>query len=124
MNATEAKNLLRRLQTQGRLPDEWDVKVAEVCADYLHSDYGREKLREIYVRRALLVGAMPKAEVKPTGTEAIVCQDIARRQALEVAKYGKTVSENPLPLREWIQHAYEECLDLAVYLRRAMEEIR
>lgn len=59
----------------------------------------------------------------PTGTEARVCADITRRQALGLAKYGTTVEANPLPLPAWLQHAYEETLDQAIYLRRAMEEI-
>lgn len=59
----------------------------------------------------------------PTGTEAAVCDDIARRQALGIAKYGTTVADNPLSLREWLQHAYEETLDKAIYLKRAIEEI-
>jgi len=58
----------------------------------------------------------------PTGTEARDCEDIAKRQAFGIAKYGQTVSENPLSLREWLNHAYEECLDQAVYLKRAIEE--
>lgn len=57
------------------------------------------------------------------GTEARVIADIAQRQAQGIAKYGTTVADNPLTLREWLQHAYEECLDQAVYLRRAIEEI-
>ena len=57
-----------------------------------------------------------------TGTEARVCADLAARQQLGIAKYGTTVADNPLSLREWLQHAYEEALDLAVYLRRAIEE--
>jgi hypothetical protein len=59
----------------------------------------------------------------PTGIEAIVCADVSRRQAVGIAKYGVTVAENPLSLREWLQHAYEETLDKAVYLRRAIAEI-
>lgn len=62
-------------------------------------------------------------ETSPTGTEATVCADIARRQAHGRAKYGTTVAENPLPLRAWLQHAYEECLDKAVYLKRAIEQM-
>lgn len=57
------------------------------------------------------------------GTEARVVADIAARQARGLAKYGTTVEANPLALREWLQHAYEECLDQAVYLRRAIEQI-
>lgn len=70
---------------------------------------------------------MPQAydpeAVVPSGTEARVCADIARRQQLGIAKYGTTVAKNPLELREWLQHAYEETLDQAVYLRRAIEEL-
>ena len=59
----------------------------------------------------------------PTGTEKRVCDDIAARQALGQEKYGTSVEENPLSLREWLQHAYEESLDQAIYLKRAIEEI-
>lgn len=58
-----------------------------------------------------------------TGTEARVCADIATRQALGIAKYGTTVAENPLPLRAWLEHHYQELLDAAVYVRRAIEEM-
>lgn len=59
----------------------------------------------------------------PTGTEQRVCQDITERQQKGIAKYGLTVEANPLTLRQWLQHAYEETLDKAVYLKRAMEEM-
>lgn len=58
-----------------------------------------------------------------TGIEALVCADIAQRQAKGINKYGVTVADNPLKLKEWLNHAYEETLDNAVYLRRAMAEI-
>ena len=58
-----------------------------------------------------------------TGTEARVCQDIADRQELGRKKYGCTVEANPLPLRAWLEHAYLETLDKAIYVRRAMEEM-
>ncbi len=58
-----------------------------------------------------------------SGTEYRVCRDIAERQALGIKKYGTTVAKNPLTLREWLEHAYQEALDQAIYLRRAMEEI-
>lgn len=59
----------------------------------------------------------------PVGTELKVCNDIAMRQQLGIKKYGTTVQDNPLSLKQWLQHAYEECLDSAVYLKRAMEEL-
>jgi hypothetical protein len=58
-----------------------------------------------------------------TDTEAQVCADILARQRMGIAKYGTTVSANPLMLGQWLQHAYEECLDQAVYLKRSMQEL-
>lgn len=58
-----------------------------------------------------------------SGTEYRVCTDIARRQAEGFKKYGTTVAQNPLNLRQWLQHAYEETLDQAIYLRRAIEQL-
>lgn len=59
----------------------------------------------------------------PHGTEARVCAMVAQRQALGLAKYGTTVENNPLTHREWLQHALEEALDMAIYLQRAIEEM-
>jgi len=55
--------------------------------------------------------------------EAQVIKDIARRQQMGIAKYGSTVADNDLPLREWLNHQYEELLDAAIYCRRAIQEI-
>jgi len=55
--------------------------------------------------------------------EAQVCADILERQQRGIAKYGVTVADNPLALKEWLQHAYEETLDKAIYLKRAIAEL-
>lgn len=60
---------------------------------------------------------------EPTGIELEVCRDIAARQRLGISKYGGTVASNNGDLRYWLQHAYEEALDQAIYLRRAIQEI-
>jgi len=54
----------------------------------------------------------------PTGIEARVCEDIAARQRLGIAKYGRTVEQSP---DDMLSHAYEEALDLAVYLKADIE---
>lgn len=59
----------------------------------------------------------------PQGTESRVCDDICDRQALGINKYKTTVEQSTASLRDWLKHAYEECLDQAVYLRRAIEEL-
>jgi hypothetical protein len=63
-------------------------------------------------------------EIDVTGIEAKVCQDIARRQMLGLAKYGVSLEQNPLGLLAWLQHSYEEKLDDLLYTRRAMEEVK
>lgn len=58
-----------------------------------------------------------------SGTEARVIADIVARQKMGIRKYGTTVENNQLPLLAWLRHAYEESLDLPIYLRRSIEEI-
>ena len=58
----------------------------------------------------------------PTGTEAEVCADIAERQAKGIATYGTTVAENPLQLKQWLQHAYEETLDKAAAMLNLLQK--
>ncbi len=52
--------------------------------------------------------------------ESQVCEDIKARQQIGILKYGCTVANNPLPLREWLEHAYQESLDLPIYLKKAI----
>lgn len=60
---------------------------------------------------------------QPTGIEAQICADIAARQRIGIAKYGMTLAQNDLELLARLQHAYEECLDQACYLKWAMEKL-
>ena len=64
------------------------------------------------------------SEDQATGIEAIVCADIAERQRKGIAKYGTTVERNPLELRAWLTHLYQELLDAAIYVRKAIEDER
>lgn len=61
--------------------------------------------------------------VRVEGTEARICQMIASRQQLGIKKYGTTVANNPLTLRQWLVHQQEELADALVYCTRAIEEI-
>lgn len=61
--------------------------------------------------------------IEATGTEARVCALVAQRQAFGINKYGTTVAQNPLSLRQWLTHALEESLDLSVYLMRSIEQL-
>ena len=53
----------------------------------------------------------------------MVCEDIAKRQAVGMNKYGISVADNPLLLKAWVQHLYEELLDASVYAKRILVEL-
>lgn len=61
-------------------------------------------------------------EVKDAVVEA-VREDLLRRSQLGIAKYGVTLERTDLALKGWLQHAYEEVLDTANYLKRTIIEI-
>jgi len=65
----------------------------------------------------------PGGFIRATGTEAEVCKLIARRQAFGLNKYGTSVRDNPLALRQWLVHQQEELADALVYTTRALEEL-
>ncbi len=52
-----------------------------------------------------------------------VREDLLQRSRLGIVKYGTTLDENTGDLRAWLQHAYEECLDQANYLKCAIMTI-
>lgn len=52
-----------------------------------------------------------------------VRDDLLRRSEVGIQKYGVTLDRTDLSLRDWLQHAYEETLDQANYLKRAIVEI-
>ena len=54
---------------------------------------------------------------------AAVMADLLRRSAAGISKYGATLARDDIDLRGWLNHGYEEALDLAQYLRRAMLEM-
>ena len=52
-----------------------------------------------------------------------VMNDLNDRSRVGVEKYGVTLERDDLSLKDWLHHAYEECLDQANYLKRAIIEI-
>jgi len=53
-----------------------------------------------------------------------VANDILERSRIGTIKYGVTLDRNDLSLEDWLQHAYEECLDQANYLKRSIVKIQ
>jgi len=52
-----------------------------------------------------------------------VRKDLLDRSNVGIIKYNTTLDQNKGDLRYWLNHAYEECLDQANYLKRAIMEI-
>lgn len=50
-------------------------------------------------------------------------QMLQERADIGLAKYGVTTMRTDLTLRDWLQHALEETLDKAVYLRAAIRKL-
>jgi hypothetical protein len=51
-----------------------------------------------------------------------VITDLISREKMGRMKYGTTVDNANLSEKEWMQHAYEEALDFAIYLKRMMSK--
>jgi hypothetical protein len=50
-----------------------------------------------------------------------VCKKIQGRAEVGKGKYGVTMETAPLTKLEWLIHAQEEAMDLAVYLQKLIE---
>jgi len=52
-----------------------------------------------------------------------VMNDLNERSKIGKEKYNTTLERTDLNLKDWLQHAYEETLDKANYLKRAILEL-
>lgn len=66
------------------------------------------------IGNTLKVGGIRKS---PCEIVEAVRNDLLTRSEVGVTKYGATLGENPASRKERLQHAYEEALDLANYLK-------
>lgn len=63
------------------------------------------------------------AKVSPDSNVEKNREMLLQRSIVGLAKYGVTTDNNPLTLREWLQHALEEALDMANYLQAAISKL-
>lgn len=71
-------------------------------------------------------GALASANgsAAPVECEEAVIQKIRLRRNAGRKKYGTTMERTDLNRLQWLQHAQEEAMDLAIYLERLMREER
>lgn len=61
-----------------------------------------------------------------TFTDSIVfdtIKDLAQRAEVGLKKYNTTMDREDFISSDWVQHAYEECLDMALYLKRLRKDM-
>lgn len=46
------------------------------------------------------------------------------RSETGIRKYGTTLDRTDLSIKQWIDHAIEECLDQALYLQKIKDELK
>lgn len=51
-----------------------------------------------------------------------VIKDLNDREAKGLDTYGTTMDRTDLTEKQWLQHAYEEALDLALYLKKLINK--
>ena len=52
-----------------------------------------------------------------------VCTKITQRAHVGKKKYGTTMDRKDLTKLQWLKHAQEEAMDLAVYLEKLIQEL-
>ena len=65
-------------------------------------------------------------EERETYSDAIVeglIQEYRMRSLKGIAKYRTTLEDNQLSLNQWLQHAKEEAMDMALYLHKAQKQL-
>ena len=58
----------------------------------------------------------------PSAILQIVIAELKVREERGLSKYGTTIDRKDLTTKQWLQHAYEEALDLSLYLKKLIEE--
>lgn len=50
-----------------------------------------------------------------------VREQLLQRSVVGLRKYGVTTERTDLTRKQWLQHALEECMDMAIYLQTLIE---
>lgn len=70
------------------------------------------------------IAAHASQTAEPNGIiELAICEEITKRREKGLWKYGVGVERTDLTISQWLQHAKEEAMDLAIYLERIKREI-
>lgn len=119
---SDEKSLRDRLRVlESDLKDSEDSKVLDRWPNLGSQELKQQVRRQIDAIKSQLAGDC--AEQPCDRIVEAVRADLLRRSQLGIQKYGTTLERDDLTLKQWLQHAYEECLDQALYLKRAIIEL-
>lgn len=65
-----------------------------------------------------------EVKVKKDPIVEAVREDLLLRSQVGIKKYNTTLDRKDLSMSQWLQHAYEECLDQANYLKKCILEVK
>lgn len=99
------------------MSDIIDARDAEWTSWLDRHGYSRES-----VSRFLKRHPSPPVNLEKTMEERVI-KEIRLRRIRGLSKYGTGAEESPLTTLQWIQHAKEEALDLAIYLERLQSDL-
>jgi hypothetical protein len=51
-----------------------------------------------------------------------IIDDLLAREEKGIKEYGTTMDREDLSEEDWLQHAYEEALDLSMYLKKLIKQ--
>jgi hypothetical protein len=71
----------------------------------------------------ILQGIVRKHVAADPVINAVIEQYVTRSNE-GMVKYGVSMTANPLELREWLEHAKQECMDMTAYIHRAIDELK
>ena len=76
------------------------------------------------MKEALAASKAMTPQTQNARCELNVISKIKHRQALGLSKYGVTMERRDLSTLDWLIHAQEEALDLAIYLEKLIQNER
>jgi hypothetical protein len=103
----ESKGKLVWNKTTDNLQHAFDWESSEEGYDYwikwYEEDFIEEQIWKVTTKDTIVLSVM---------------EDLNSRSILGVQKYKTTLDREDLSRKDWLQHAYEECLDQANYLKK------
>ena len=87
---------------------------------------GRKNPHAKFIEQVEINQRFPASDEQPVKDLIVekVINKFKTRSTLGIAKYNTTLQENNLSVYEWLNHAQEEALDMALYLEKLKQQFK